>query len=112
MDLTSLVTLAATLCLAVGAFFIVVGGIGALRMPDFYTRMHAASLTDSSGPIFILMGLILLADSTLVAIKLFAVLVFLLITGPTASNALASASILAGNRPGLAAVRPKDEKTS
>lgn len=99
----------ATALLAIGAFFVFVGGIGALRMPDFYTRMHAASLTDSSGPIFILFGLMLFSDSYLVAIKLFAVLVFLLITGPTASNALASASLLAGNKPGLAAKRSSAE---
>jgi multicomponent Na+:H+ antiporter subunit G len=88
--------------MAIGAFFIFVGGVGALRMPDFYTRMHAASLTDSAGPIFILIGLILHTDSFLVAIKLFTVLVFILITGPTASNALASAALLAGNKPSLA----------
>jgi multicomponent Na+:H+ antiporter subunit G len=99
----------ATALLAIGAFFVFVGGIGALRMPDFYTRMHAASLTDSSGPIFILIGLMLFADSYLVAIKLFAVLVFLLITGPTASNALASASLLAGNKPDLATKRSSAE---
>mgnify|MGYP000041226100 CR=1 FL=1 len=99
----------ATILLAIGSFFIVVGGIGALRMPDFYTRMHAASLTDSAGPIFILLGLILQAENYLVAVKLFAVLVFLLITGPTASNALASASILAGNKPGLAVKRDPAE---
>lgn len=110
MDIATLLDGLAIVLLAIGAFFIVVGGIGALRMPDFYTRMHAASLTDSSGPIFILIGLICLADTSLVAIKLFAVLVFLLITGPTASNALASASILAGNSPELAVQRNEDEQ--
>ena len=82
-----------------GGVFVLVGGIGALRMPDLYTRMHAASVTDSIGPILIISGLMLQAGMTLASIKLAAILVFLLLTGPTASNALASAAILSGHRP-------------
>lgn len=104
-----LIDVLATGLMAIGAFFVFVGGLGALRMPDFYTRMHAASLTDSAGPIFILSGLMVQSESYLVAVKLFAVLVFLLITAPTASNALASASLLAGNKPGLAVKRSSAE---
>ncbi|HSG60466.1 MAG TPA: monovalent cation/H(+) antiporter subunit G [Pseudomonadales bacterium] len=104
-----LIDILATGLMAIGAFFVFVGGLGALRMPDFYTRMHAASLTDSAGPIFILSGLMVQSESYLVAVKLFAVLVFLLITAPTASNALASASLLAGNKPGLAVKRSSAE---
>ncbi len=71
-------------------------------MPNLYTRMHAASVTDSVGPILIIGGLILQAGITLASIKLAAILVFLLLTGPTASNALASAAMLSGHRPELA----------
>jgi len=39
------------------------------------------------------------AGATLATIKLAAILVFLLITSPTASNALASAAILSGLKP-------------
>ncbi|MDJ0880746.1 MAG: monovalent cation/H(+) antiporter subunit G [Gammaproteobacteria bacterium] len=90
------------LLLTSGGFFVLVGGVGALRMPNLYTRMHAASVTDSIGPILVIGGLILQAGMTLVSIKLAAILVFLLLTGPTASNALASAAMLSGHRPGLA----------
>ncbi len=90
------------LLLTSGGFFVLVGGIGALRMPNLYTRMHAASVTDSVGPILIIAGLILQAGITLASIKLAAILVFLLLTGPTASNALASAAMLSGHRPELA----------
>jgi len=90
------------LFLTSGGFFVLVGGIGALRMPDLYTRMHAASVTDSIGPILIIGGLMLQAGLTLASIKLAAILVFLLLTGPTASNALASAAMLSGHRPELA----------
>ncbi|MGD1879730.1 MAG: monovalent cation/H(+) antiporter subunit G [Kiloniellaceae bacterium] len=88
--------------LTVGGFFVLVGGIGALRMPDLYTRMHAASVTDSLGAMLILVALILQAGFTLAAVKLAATLIFLLFTCPTAANALASAALLAGINPGLA----------
>ncbi len=65
-------------------------------MPDLYTRMHAASITDSIGPVLIIAGIMLQAGLTLASIKLAAILLFLLFTGPTASNALASAALLAG----------------
>ena len=77
-----------------GSFFVIVGGIGSLRMPDLYTRMHAASVTDSMAPILILSGLMLQAGLSLYSVKLAAILVFLLLTGPTASNVLASTALL------------------
>ena len=92
------------LLLTSGGLFVLIGGIGALRMPDLYTRMHAASVTDSIGPILVIGGLILQAGMTLASIKLAAILLFLLLTGPTASNALASAAILSGHRPDKAQV--------
>ena len=97
------------LLLSIGGLFVFVGGVGALRMPDLYTRMHAASVTDSIGPILIIAGIILQAGLTLASIKLVAILLFLLLTGPTASNALASAALLAGHRPDQA--KPLDEES-
>jgi len=85
--------------LTLGGFSVLIGGIGALRLPDLYTRMHAASVTDSLGSILVLTGVMLQAGLTLAAIKLAAILLFLLLTSPTASNALASAALLAGTRP-------------
>ena len=85
--------------LTAGGAFIFVGGLGALRLPDFYTRMHAASLTDSMGSILILLGIMLQAGWSLAAVKLLAILAFLLLTGPTASYALANSALLSGLRP-------------
>ena len=81
-----------------GSFFVIVGGIGSLRMPDLYTRMHAASVTDSMAPILILSALMLQAGLSLYSVKLAAILVFLLLTGPTASNALASTALLSNRQ--------------
>lgn len=94
-----LIDILSWLLLAVGGGFVFVGGIGALRMPNFYTRMHAASLTDSMGSILILVGIMLQAGLSLATIKLLAILLFLLITGPTATYALANAALLSGMKP-------------
>ncbi|WP_193371504.1 monovalent cation/H(+) antiporter subunit G [Pelagibius marinus] len=96
------VDVASWVLLTVGGFFVLVGGIGALRMPDLYTRMHAASVTDSLGAMLVLGGLVLQAGITLETVKLAAILIFMLFTSPTAANALASAALLAGINPGLA----------
>lgn len=82
--------------LSVGGVFILIGGIGVVRLPEFYTRMHAASLTDSMGTILILVGIMLQAGASLATIKLMAILVFMLLTGPTASYALANAALMSG----------------
>jgi multicomponent Na+:H+ antiporter subunit G len=103
--------------LTAGGVFVLVGGIGALRMPNLYTRMHAASVTDTMGAVLVLVGVMLQAGLSLATIKLIAILLFLLITSPTSSYALASAALLAGIRPdaGRAADRPNvsaEEDTS
>ena len=85
--------------LSLGGAFVFICGVGALRMPNLYTRMHAASLTDSMGAALIIAGVMLQAGPSLAAIKLAAILLFLLLTSPTATNALASAALLAGLRP-------------
>ena len=79
--------------------FVLIGGIGALRMPNLYTRMHAASVTDTMGAALVLTGVMLQAGLSLATIKLAAILLFLLITSPTASYALANAALLAGIKP-------------
>ena len=82
-----------------GGFFVLVGGLGALRLPNFYTRMHAASVTDTMATFLILGGVMLQAGLSLATIKLVAILVFLVLTGPTASYALANAALLSGIKP-------------
>jgi multicomponent Na+:H+ antiporter subunit G len=94
------------LLLTSGGVFVFIGGLGALRMPNLYTRMHAASLTDTMGAVLILGGIMLQAGLTLATIKLAIILLFLLLTSPTASNALASAAILSGVQPKEGPVEP------
>ena len=94
-----LLDIASWFLLISGGAFVFIGGVGALRMPDFYTRMHAASLTDTLGTILVLTGIILQAGLTLATVKLAAIMVFLLLTSPTAAYALANAARLSGLAP-------------
>lgn len=87
--------------LLTGGVFVFAGGLGALRMPDFYTRLHASSLTDSMGTVLVLAGVVVQAGWSLAAFKLLAILVFLFLTSPTATYALANAAHFAGLRPML-----------
>jgi multicomponent Na+:H+ antiporter subunit G len=89
------------LLLSAGAFFFVVGGVGLVRMPDVYTRMHAVSVSDTLGAGLILGGLIMQAGLTLVTVKLFILGSLFFLTGPVATHALAQAALHAGIRPKL-----------
>lgn len=93
--------------LVLGGVFCIVGAIGLLRMPDFYTRMHAASVIETLGAGLILLGLMLQAGLTLVAVKLLMLGVLILFVSPTATHALARAAMVRGLKPLLA----PEEKT-
>lgn len=87
------------ICLLAGGFFVLVGGIGLIRLPDFFTRLHAAGITDTMGAGLILLGLALQSGFGLVAIKLLLFFGFLIFTSPTATHALAKAAIHGKIRP-------------
>ena len=88
--------------LGAGAAFLLVGGIGLARLPDLFTRMHAAGITDTLGAGLILAGLMFQAGPTLVSVKLFLILAFLFFTSPTSTHALARAALSTGVKPRLA----------
>jgi multicomponent Na+:H+ antiporter subunit G len=87
--------------LAGGLFFVMAGAVGVIRLPDFYTRLHAAGMTDTLGAELILFGLILQADGWQVIAKLLLVAFFLFVTSPTATHAVAHAAYKAGEKPKL-----------
>jgi multicomponent Na+:H+ antiporter subunit G len=84
-----------------GSAFAIVGAIGLIRLPDIYTRMHGASITDTLGAGLILSGLMVQSGFTLVTVKLILILIFLLYTSPASSYALANAAFTGGLRPRL-----------
>lgn len=104
--MTWAIDLLASCLLGAGAFFCVVGCIGLVRLPDFYTRMHGASVTDTLGAGLILLGLMLKAGLTLVMVKLVFIGLLIFFTSPTATHALAKAAMTRGLKPLLAREEP------
>lgn len=94
-----------------GSFFVIIGAVGTLRFPDFWSRLHAASITDSAGVILIFAGMCVQAGLTLITVKLIIIGVFLFITGPTSTHAIANAALVSGLRPkeakGFTGVEPE-----
>ncbi|MCW8931363.1 MAG: monovalent cation/H(+) antiporter subunit G [Gammaproteobacteria bacterium] len=78
--------------LLIGSFLCISGGVGILRFPDFYTRMHAVGVTETLATAMILIGLILHNPDFLVDIKLMIILLMTIFISPTASHALAKAA--------------------
>jgi multicomponent Na+:H+ antiporter subunit G len=78
--------------LAAGALLVLSGGVGLLRFPDFYTRTHAAGVTDSAGAGLILLGLLPRAGTWDTAVRLLVILLFMALTSPTATHVLAHAA--------------------
>ncbi len=104
--MTLILDLASWILLVGGGAFLLIGGLGALRFQTLYARMHAASLTDSIGTLLVLLGILLQAGWTLAGAKIAAILIFMMLTGPTASYALANAAYLSGIRPGTGDEEP------
>jgi multicomponent Na+:H+ antiporter subunit G len=86
-------------CLLGGVFFCFVGAVGLLRLPDFYSRMHGGSMTDTLGAALVFIGLMFQAGLSLVTVKLVMILFFLLLTSPTSTHALAKSAFDAGLKP-------------
>ncbi|HLB13557.1 MAG TPA: monovalent cation/H(+) antiporter subunit G [Burkholderiales bacterium] len=97
-----MIDVASWICLGVGGLACVVGAVGLLRMPDLFTRMHAASLVDTIGAGFVLLGLALQAGLTLVTVKLAMIGLLIFFASPTATHALARAALYRGVKPLLA----------
>jgi multicomponent Na+:H+ antiporter subunit G len=95
--------------LLTGGCFAIVGGIGLLRLPDFYARIHGGGITDTMGAGCVLVGLMLQAGDWLVVFKLAMILFFLMLTSPTSAHALSKSALAHGIRPRLA---EKEEASS
>ena len=79
-------------CLLLGAGCCFVGGLGLLRLPDFYSRMHGCGVTDTLGAGLVLLGLMFQSGLSLTTVKLVMIAVFLLLAGPVATHAIARAA--------------------
>ena len=102
--------IATGLLLAVGSAFYLIGAFGLVRMPDVFTRLHAASVMETLGAGSLLFGMMIAAGWSLNTAKLAIILGILLFTGPIATHALARAAMTAGLTPNLAEDRTAPEK--
>ena len=91
------------LFLVIGAVAMLVGGIGILRLPDLFTRLHAVGIIDTLGVAAILIGLAFMAGWGLVLIKLVIIFALLMLLNPSASHALARAAVHGAKKPWLTA---------
>ena len=89
-----IVSAISTLALGLGCFFMLTGGIGLLRFPDFLSRMHAAGVTDTLASFLIIVGLMLQVGWGMALFKLALILLFVFFTSPVSSHALAKAAML------------------
>lgn len=92
MTASGVVDLASGVLVVVGTVVALSGGVGLLRLPDFFTRAHAVGLTDTAGIGLISLGLLLRAPDWGVAVRLLLIMLFLVLTSPTATHALAQAA--------------------
>ncbi len=74
-----------------GGFFFLVGTLGILRLPDFYSRTHAATKCDTVGAGSIMLGLAIMRGFDIATLKLLTLAGLVLLTSPTAGHALARA---------------------
>ena len=84
-----------------GSFFTIAGAIGLVRMPEIFTRMHAASVIDTLGVGCLIFGMCLQAGFGLVTLKLIFLLLLFVFTAPVVTHALAQACLHEGVKPDL-----------
>jgi multicomponent Na+:H+ antiporter subunit G len=94
-----MVSLLSDFCLLLGGFLCLTGGVGLLRLPDFYNRLHAASVTESLATLLLILGVMLDVGWTLDSVKLVIVLVIMFIANPTITHALCRAAAHGGHKP-------------
>ena len=91
-----------------GCFFVLIGALGILKLPEFWSRLHAASVVESAGMILLISGLCIQSGLSLITVKLILLIVFLFLTGPTATHAVASAALVSGMKPKSDLKEPQD----
>jgi multicomponent Na+:H+ antiporter subunit G len=89
----------AHLVITAGAFFLLIGSVGLIRLPDFYSRAHATGKSDTLGIILVTLGLVIHEGPTLNSAKILLILAFVGLTNPTATHALTRAAFRFGLKP-------------
>ena len=106
--MTTILELLSSLCLLLGGVLCITGGVGLLRMPDFFSRVHASGVTETLAAPLLLIGLLLQMEWSLDSVKVIMIMLLVLATNPTATHAMAKATLHGGQRP---LVSDNDETT-
>lgn len=98
------INITVTILLGAGLFFTLVGSIGLIRFPDFYTRLHATGKCDTLGAGLIILGSIIYhlfkySETPLISIKLIFLILFVFIANPTATHVIMKAAYQTGVKP-------------
>ena len=97
--MTAILELLSNICLMLGGVLCITGGVGLLRMPDFFSRVHASGVTETLAAPLLLIGLLLQMEWSLDSVKVIMILFLVLATNPTATHAMAKATLHGGQRP-------------
>ena len=97
--MTAILELLSSLCLLFGGVLCITGGVGLLRMPDFFSRVHASGVTETLAAPLLLIGLLLQMEWSLDSVKVIMILIIVLATNPTATHAMAKATLHGGQQP-------------
>ena len=89
-----------TICsFGIGIFFILTGSLGLLKLPDVFSRIHAAGMIDTAGASFIIFGMILQSGFSLITAKLVFIGIFIFFTSPITGHATANLARKKGLNP-------------
>lgn len=97
--MTELQIAASIILVLSGIFFMFVGSLGVIRMPDFYSRTHAVSTSDTLGILMVIIGLIIYEGATINSLKLLLIVLFVALSNPIGTHALARAAYKRGVKP-------------
>ena len=89
----------AYLFIFLGLVFIFFGTLGIIRFPDIYTRLQTSSKCDAAGAVALLVGLMIREGLDSLSLRILLILVFLLLTNPVASHAIARSAFIRGIKP-------------
>ena len=85
--------------IGLGLAFMVITALGLLRLPDFFSRVHAVSKSETLGITLLLLGLIIHQGATMVSLKLTLILVFVALANPVGAHLLTRAALRTGEMP-------------
>ncbi|TVQ67046.1 MAG: Na+/H+ antiporter subunit G [Balneolaceae bacterium] len=97
--MTEFINIISILLIALGIIFMFVGSVGIIRLPDFYSRTHAVSKSDTLGIIFVMLGLVVYEGATQSSLKLILIILFIALSNPVGTHALARAALKKGLNP-------------